>query len=992
MKKREKLLAALVLGSLIGCNSVWAETSNTINVTKNDIPIMEDSDYTNVDVQYIVGESIGSKQSPTTGNYDRSGTITTDGKSINIKFNTLKFDITEPTDRNSYPTHVIRADQKGNNITLTGKELIIKASGLNYSGNWTATTKQASAAIHAKSAAVELNVDKTTIVVDTDGNELINGVGITADQDGKILVNGAIDITVDSGRIGVGMLTNRTGNITVAGDSNITVISDNKSNSTNFSPNVIGIFADSDNKYSDMEPAVILKGKNTTVHAEMIEGGDWSYATGIMADRDVLIDNHDMVSITAKVDSSKKNTRAEGINANANSNVKINSAVTTIKALATGTAKAYGIKLATSYSPNLVGNVYINNGLDTGITNVIANANGGNSFGIQSTEDGEVKIGGQSLTVQATTSGLMKDAYAVCNDMNTRGYVGGGNIYLNAKENIIKAESNKLGSAYALSAIDNTKGGYISVTGKSYIEAKASSESQAYAAYIKNSGLIEINKDNAAEQNVVIGRISANGTGKVVMNLNGADSSYTGYTDFADTADLDIGLQDGAVWNVKWNIKKKSSLDTLTLKDGIVDMTADKNAFSSLHANAFIGNGGTIHMDIDASTNENNSDRVYVDGVHNGNHYITLNNVGVNNEGAAGTVLVSVKDEQGTFKANDSEGTLYWNKYKLNIKDSETENYTKDWYLDKVEIITPDEKPTTSVDTVLSVNSLNYHTWRTENDKLLQRMGELRHNGEEEKGAWFRVKGSKIGYDGEFENKYTTYELGYDEVTKRTEDVVRYQGAALSYVDGNSSYNNGSGDNHGKSIGFYTTEQYSKGHYLDLVFKISNMDNDFKVFDTNGNKITGEYDNTGVSISAEYGRKNDLDHGWYIEPQAQLTLGYMGGASYETSNGISVDQSGIKSALGRIGFNIGKKIGEKGIVYAKANLLHEFGGGYDVEMRAADGSLTMSNTYNDTWFEYGVGVAMATSDNSHIYFDVERSTGSDFYKDWQWNAGMRWNF
>lgn len=66
--------------------------------------------------------------------------------------------------------------------------------------------------------------------------------------------------------------------------------------------------------------------------------------------------------------------------------------------------------------------------------------------------------------------------------------------------------------------------------------------------------------------------------------------------------------------------------------------------------------------------------------------------------------------------------------------------------------------------------------------------------------------------------------------------------------------------------------------------------------------------------------------------------------------------------------------------------------GYDVEMRAADGSLTVSNTYNDTWFEYGVGIAMATGDNSHIYFDVERSTGSDFYKDWQWNAGMRWNF
>lgn len=51
-------------------------------------------------------------------------------------------------------------------------------------------------------------------------------------------------------------------------------------------------------------------------------------------------------------------------------------------------------------------------------------------------------------------------------------------------------------------------------------------------------------------------------------------------------------------------------------------------------------------------------------------------------------------------------------------------------------------------------------------------------------------------------------------------------------MDGSSSYNNGSGDNHG----FYTTEQYSKGYYLDLVFQIGNMDNECKVFDTNGNQ------------------------------------------------------------------------------------------------------------------------------------------------------------
>lgn len=63
----------------------------------------------------------------------------------------------------------------------------------------------------------------------------------------------------------------------------------------------------------------------------------------------------------------------------------------------------------------------------------------------------------------------------------------------------------------------------------------------------------------------------------------------------------------------------------------------------------------------------------------------------------------------------------------------------------------------------MSTNALNYYTWR-ESDKLLQRMGELRHNSNEAKGVWFRVKGSEIENSAlfGFGNKYTTYQLGYN--------------------------------------------------------------------------------------------------------------------------------------------------------------------------------------------------------------------------------------
>ena len=508
-----------------------------------------------------------------------------------------------------------------------------------------------------------------------------------------------------------------------------------------------------------------------------------------------------------------------------------------------------------------------------------------------------------------------------------------------------------------------------------------------YAIYASDEGRVV---GNAGKYNL-FGNIINIGGGKIDLTAND-ESFIEGWVKTNGTSKTNISLEDASYWKVTGD----SNLTHLHNDNSIVDMTNDGNTFSTLTVEHLSGNNGVIKMDIDASQNTVNSDKLYITDSLTGTQYIDLYEVNgytpVDDEGV-GTVLATVNNNNGTLVANDGEGTLYWKRYELDHQDTAdlSGDYTRDWYLKQVLDI---EGPTTSTDTILSANALNYHTWRTENDKLMQRMGELRHNGEAELGAWLRVKGTKIGRDGkfDFENKYTTYELGYDRLTKQTEKMKRYQGVALSYTDGTSSYNRGTGDNSSKSINFYTTQMGSKGHYLDVVFKVSNMDNDFSVYDTNSNKITGAFDNTGVSLSAEYGRKNDLKHGWYIEPQAQFTLGYLGGDNYFTSNGIEVSQSGIKSAVGRIGFNICKEVGSRGIVYAKANLLHEFGGGYDVTMREGGGQLKTSDTFNDTWFEYGVGAAVATGKNSHIYLDVERSAGSDFTKDWQWNIGARWTF
>lgn len=480
---------------------------------------------------------------------------------------------------------------------------------------------------------------------------------------------------------------------------------------------------------------------------------------------------------------------------------------------------------------------------------------------------------------------------------------------------------------------------------------------------------------------------------------------FTGKTNIEKTVELENGVifrePDGVInMNLNgagsyWRLTGDSSLTNISSNSSLIDMTADGGAFSVLATDNLAGSGGWVKMDIDASKNTDNSDMILVKEKFSGSQYIDLNRVDAGEvTAAAGTVLAKVKDNQGVFLANDKEGTLFYDRYLLDQTESGTEGYTVDWYLKEVTHVIPEEKPTTSVATVKALSALNYHTWRSENDKLMQRMGDLRKSAGADRGAWFRVRGSKInmGGDSGFENKYVSYEVGYDGVAKRTDKYTRYAGAAFSYTDGDSSYARGDGENSGKAVSLYLTHLYNSGHYLDMVFKLGNWDNDFTVYDTKGNRIKGDTENTGVSFSLEYGRKCAIGkNGWYIEPQAQLTYGYLYGDSFALSNGVAIKQDGIDSLVGRVGFNLGWDISKNSNVYLKANLMHEFCGGYGISMSDGSGRLKLTGDYGDTWFEYGIGCAIQTGKNNHLYFDLESSEGGELDKEWQWNVGMRWD-
>ena len=790
--------------------------------------------------------------------------------------------------------------------------------------------------------------DKTFGVWKEAGYNLIPGSEQPEDMGGTITLNNA-DITVKGNKYALGLIAGNDfgnnsssgGRILVNGDINVNTSTKNGSlASYGDMQRTIGALAHSG--------IIELKGNTNTFTVNGASyGNDYGEIAGFYT------------------------SEGGSITSGSNSNVTINVSGRKIYGISSGYYDCAYVDKRGLSNVNLQGKTVINLGAD---------------YEGKSTNVGVAAYAQSKNYIKDLTINFMNDEYYSNTGLNTQaeGQIDVDSLYIGTDENSVQ---------------DPTKIMAVSTDIKTF-----------FGENYENSGVVNINSNGTGTVKV-IGELKAVRDGKINIALTNQASYLYGHTLLNnydnDNGKIDLAITDGAKWiNVQDENDEDSRLTTLTLKDnGLVDLT-DKTYNAENFQNIYIdkefkGGNGTINMDIDASTNVNNSDRIYVDGTHSDTHYITLNNIGANTDGAAGTVLVSVNDEQGKFVANDSEGTLYWNRYNLDRLDKAngdnvTHGYNTDWYLKEVEQL---DEPTTSVDTILGANALGYHTWRAETDKLMKRMGDLRHNGEDEKGAWFRVRGAEISRDGEasFENKYTVYELGYDEITKKTDRFTRYQGAALSYIDGTSSFARGSGENDGKSIAFYTTEMRNKGHYLDLVFRIADMDSDYKVYDTNGNKITGEPENVGVSLSAEYGRKKVMDdNGWYIEPQGQLTLGYFGGDNYRAKYAdqyIDVHQSGIPSVLGRIGFNIGRDIDENTNIYLKANLLHEFCGDYDVDMVDSAGNRrTESDTFNDTWFEYGIGAAIKTGKNNHIYFDFEKTAGGDFEKDWAWNAGMRWTF
>ena len=281
---------------------------------------------------------------------------------------------------------------------------------------------------------------------------------------------------------------------------------------------------------------------------------------------------------------------------------------------------------------------------------------------------------------------------------------------------------------------------------------------------------------------------------------------------------------------------------------------------------------------------------------------------------------------------------------------------------------------------------------KADTNDLQRRLGDVRLNSDKH-GVWGKYIGgkSKITDDAYVNQTYNMAQVGYD--TLRGDWTV---GGALLYGTSNNDYALGSGSGKTAGLAVYGAKQFKDGRYLDIIGKVNRLKNDFTVRNTLGTTLSGDYRNTGASLSVEYGKRIKKDNGFYIDPNAELTFSRLSGKSFEartnTGSTVHIDSDAVNSVIARIGVGIGKE-SKNSIVFLKAALAHEFSGKMNATYSMAGEPTTGSEVnLKDTWLDLELGGSWSVRPNTYVYGTFTKNFGATVDNSYRIDAGIRHNF
>ena len=560
------------------------------------------------------------------------------------------------------------------------------------------------------------------------------------------------------------------------------------------------------------------------------------------------------------------------------------------------------------------------------------------------------------------------------------------------------------------------KGGVFTGRADSYMDANASSKDHqtffnpAFSSEIYAGGQLDLDMGDGSHWIVTgqswVSTLSGHGTINLVNALNG-DEAKTSHA-------LHVQNLSGKHTFVLNLNDSNHSLSDMLYINHVVEGSEEQ----VIQIDSFKGLESMAHLDRIrfATVNASDSDLYFVTEVLNPDEPQTpetlarasrtqvrdvgFYDVGFRIENEARATDPDMEAADNTYDGNETSDTFdqHVKPGESFVKDNYAGDNAQNWYLvrDKSGDSTSD-----GGESILATARAAY--WNAvEIDRLNKRLGDARHANGGTDGFWVRVRNDRIGTDagvGDFRSRNYAYQFGYDH-TKKENDGKRLFGAALDYMDGNTTYRDieGTGATDRFGVTAYMTWLGDDGWYYDLVGKWGVLSNSFRITSDYGVFVDGDYDNHVLGASFEFGRKLTKENSpWFLEPQAQIQHVMVTEASYSTNQGTHVDQDKINSTITRLGFRIGRNFGEKqsGVVYAKADWLKEWHGHQGIKVTDTTTGNTAADVSIDNkgnWFDVGFGVQSPITDTTYFFADAEYVFGNDLDNTWNFNAGVRWMF
>lgn len=344
-------------------------------------------------------------------------------------------------------------------------------------------------------------------------------------------------------------------------------------------------------------------------------------------------------------------------------------------------------------------------------------------------------------------------------------------------------------------------------------------------------------------------------------------------------------------------------------------------------------------------------------------------------------IQLNVKDDKGNVSENMSGQTLV--QEANDLFDGATAVVGKNGELSNVQVVANQ-----NVYGIAEMASVGLHIWRNEINDMNKRLGELRDSLEQSNGVWARVYNGRADFGSQnISNKYTAFQFGYDHQVARGV----WLGGAVSYTDGNNDFANGGGDNSLLAFTAYGSWLSDNGFFVDVTGKVGRIKNTFDITMSDF-ASSGDYHTNAFSFSAEAGWRFHPTQVFFVEPQVELMYGRVNQVDYTTSTGLDVDQDAAQTLIGRAGFMLGLECpNDRGNAYIRASVLHDWKGDAEFSFSKSSGDArTLVEELGGTWYEYGIGMNFNATERTHIYADVEASSGGEVDTDYRVNLGIRY--